>query len=167
MAWIFSLSAECGPSQADALAVAGHFAARQGTGQDVGQGAGQGTGWAAGWVADVVRDDRGNWWAWAVPGGLSRTGIGSDADARAMTEAGHHLYACLRSAPARYRYALAGVEADMFRFFDELTADEDLGAFPGLVLADGVWELAGRPPGFTTFSPGYRWLPYPGEGHPA
>jgi hypothetical protein len=80
-----------------------------------------------------------------------------------MTAVGHQLYEQLRSAPPVYRYALVGVETHEFREFEELSDDDDLTVFPGLVLADAVWLELARPPGFDTFSPGYRWIPYLGE----
>ncbi|MCA1992768.1 MAG: hypothetical protein LDL41_12150 [Coleofasciculus sp. S288] len=35
--------------------------------------------------------------------------------------------------------------------------------FPGLVLAQTVWEAMGTSPGFRPFSPGYVCKPYEGE----
>ena len=145
MAWIFGLSAECGAAEASAAALAAHFAA---------------------WPAGAYADDGGNWWCSVVPGGLSRTGIGSEADASAMTSAGEAVYEQLRSAPAVYRYALVGVEVDDFRSYGELVTDEDLTRFPGLVLSDDTWVACGRPPTFVPFAPGYRWIPYAGESPP-
>jgi hypothetical protein len=142
VAWIFGLSAECGTAKAAAAALAGHFAS---------------------WPAGVIADRHANWWCSVTPGGLSRTGIGSEADASAMTRAGETLYQRLRSAPAVYRYALVGVEVDDFRSYDELVADEDLTRFPGLVLSDDTWAACGRPSAFVPFTPGYRWIPYAGE----
>lgn len=81
-----------------------------------------------------------------------------------MTAAGHQLYDLLRTAPPVYRYALAGVETDEFRTYDELAADwAALTIFPGLVISDDIWAAAGRPPEFGAFAPGYRWIPYNGE----
>ena len=83
-----------------------------------------------------------------------------------MTAEGHRLYEALRSAPPTYRYALAGVETDGFRLFDELADEVDLTGFPGLVVADELWQAIGRPRSFEPFAPGYRWIPYPGEPLP-
>jgi hypothetical protein len=142
MAWIFALNAECGGSVEDARAVAEHFAS---------------------WPTGVQADADDNWWCWAAPAGLSRSGITTAEDAVAMTEAGHQLYDRLRTAPARYRYALVGVETDEFRTYRELVEDDDLTRFPGLVLDKPTWAATGRSPGFVPFTPGYRWLPYRGE----
>jgi hypothetical protein len=142
MAWIFALNAECGPSEATARELSRHFSP---------------------WPSGASRDSLSNWWCWVAPEGLSRTGIGSDEEAAAMTELGNKLYDRLRSAPALYRYALVGVETDQFRDFDELFQDTDLTVFPGLVLSDSVWSALGGPPEFVPFSPQYRWIPYTGE----
>jgi hypothetical protein len=131
VAWIFGLSAECGAEEVPAAALAGHFGA---------------------WPAGVWADSAANWWCSVAPGGLSRVGIGSEADASAMTSAGEALYERLRSAPAVYRNALVGVEVDGFRSYDELVTDEDLTRFPGLVLSVDTWVACGRPPGFVPFA---------------
>jgi hypothetical protein len=142
MALLFGLSAECGPAEADATALAEHFAP---------------------WGARTFADPTGNWWCHVVPDGVPTTGIASEQDAAAMTTLGHALYDRLRSAPPSYRYALAGVEADEFRRYAELREEPDPGQFPGLVLADPLWEALGRPDGFVPFAAGYRWIPYAGE----
>ncbi|OLF18912.1 hypothetical protein [Actinophytocola xanthii] len=143
MGWIFALNAECGRAEGDARALARHF-------HD--------------WSSDVVLIAE-DWWCGVVPAGLSRSGVRSAADAAAMTSAGIQLYERLRSAPPVYRYALVGVETDEFRHYDELTAqDEDVTVFPGLVISDDIWTAVGKPPVFGAFAPGYRWLPYVGEG---
>lgn len=80
-----------------------------------------------------------------------------------MTAMGHMLYDHLSSAPSVYRYALAGVEVEEFRDYDELLAETDLTRFPGLVVADSLWRTLGQPSGFETFAPAYRWLPYRGH----
>jgi hypothetical protein len=144
MAWIFGLSAECGPDAAAAGAVADHFDA---------------------WDRRTFQDVTGNWWCHVTPEGVSRAGVQSAADAAAMTTLGHALYDRLRTAPPTYRYALVGVETDEFRRFDELREDDDVSVFPGLVLSDALWETHGRPPGFVPFAKGYHWLPYAGERH--
>ena len=142
MAWLFSLNAECGPSEDHARELARLF---------------------DGWPSRVFRDGA-NWWCGVIPEGLSRSGVSSDAEATAMTTAGQQLYELLRTAPPVYRYALAGVETDEFRTYDELTADgEDLAIFPGLVISDDIWATVGKPTAFGAFVSGYRWIPYNGE----
>lgn len=142
MAWIFGLNAECGPSGAHACELARHF---------------------HGWPTGIYRDAE-NWWCGVFPDGLSRSGITSDADAAAMTAAGHRLYERLLTAPPVYRYALAGVETDEFHTYDELTVDPaNPWICPGLVLGDDVWATLGKPAAYGPFAPGYRWVPYRGE----
>jgi hypothetical protein len=140
MAWIFGLNAECGGRETHARDLARHF---------------------DGWPSRVFSDGSG-WWCGVAPEGLSRTGIESGADATAMTAAGRRLYWLLRIAPPVYRYALAGVETDKFRKYDELMAD-DLTLVPGLVVSEDIWFATGRRSEFSDFAPGYRWIPYHGE----
>jgi hypothetical protein len=132
MAWVFSLSAEC-EREADATALAAHFAG------DPTSVAGSG----------------GGWWCIVMPAGVRHD------DEAAQREHAPRLYERLRSAPPRYRYALAGVEVDEFRSYSELL-DEDRAlapGFPGLVLAEPLWKRLGEPAGFEAFSPGYVWAP--------
>jgi hypothetical protein len=79
-----------------------------------------------------------------------------------MTELGILLYQRLRSAPT-FRYALAGVEVDEFRTYHELLEESPAPTFPGLVLAEAVWQRMGAPPTFRSFCLGYVWKPYEGE----
>ncbi|MEW2503885.1 MULTISPECIES: hypothetical protein [unclassified Amycolatopsis] len=143
MAWVYALNAECGPHEDRAQALARHF---------------------ADWPTRVFPDGD-DWWCGVLPEGLSRSGAKSAAEAEAMTAAGHALYDRLRTAPPVCRFALAGVETDLFRTFAELRG-EDLRRFPGLVVDDDLWRQEGAPAEFGEFSPGYRWLPYPGEVRP-
>jgi hypothetical protein len=142
MAFLFGLAAECGASQGDADALAHHFAP---------------------WDARTLTDATGHWWCHVVPAGVSRSGIESADDAAAMTALGHELYERLRSAPPLHRFALGGVETDEFRTYAELLEERELQRFPGLVLADPLWDELGRPEGFERFAEGYRWIPYEGE----
>lgn len=133
MAWIFSLSAEC-EHEADAAALAAHFADDP---------------------TGVSEDPCGGWWCGVAPPGVDYDDEAAQRDHTAR------LYEHLRSAPPRYRYALAGVEVDEFRRYDELL-EEDLElapTFPGLVLAEPLWRRLGEPAGFEAFSPGYVWAP--------
>lgn len=43
--------------------------------------------------------------------------------------------------------------------------EESYLAFPGLVLANAVWQAVNAPPVFRPFSLGYVWKPYEGEVH--
>ncbi|MEH2382256.1 MAG: hypothetical protein V7K27_25775 [Nostoc sp.] len=79
-----------------------------------------------------------------------------------MTELGILLYQRLQSAPL-FRYALVGVEVDEFRTYSELIEESSTLAFPGLVLAETVWQAVGSSSAFTPFSPRYVWKLYEGE----
>jgi hypothetical protein len=141
MAWIFALNAECGERETHARDLARHF---------------------DGWPVRIFSDGVG-WWCGVVPEDLSETGANTAAEATAMTAAGRRLYWQLRTAPPVYRYALAGVETDEFRTYDQLMAEKDLTKFPGLVVSEDIWAATGRRAEFSDFAPGYRWIPYRGE----
>ncbi len=153
MAWVFSLSAECGMEQVAAEQFAKHFN-------------------EISWVlsnssqsqchTEVFQDLEGNWWCRVCPSGISEVGIYTPESAYLMTELGLLLYQRLRAAPP-FRYALVGVEVDEFRTYGELLEEFSPVAFPGLVLAETVWQAAGSSPGFRPFSLGYVWKPYEGE----
>lgn len=151
MAWIFSLSAECGPEQMVAEQFARHF-------DD------------ASWVlsngsqcrTDIFQDIEENWWCRVCPSNMSEIGTDTPENAYHMTELGLLLYQRLRTAPS-FRYALAGVEVDEFRTYRELIEESPTVAFPGLVLAETVWQTLGLPSTFRPFSSGYVWKPYEGE----
>jgi hypothetical protein len=149
MAWIFSLSVECGTQKEAAEAVAQHFRGLTVTLAHASE-------FPCG--ASTFCDDEG-WWACICPEGVSRSGIRHEQDAQQMTEIGFVLYERLRSAPP-YRYALVGVEVDGFRYFRELDDDVVVCDFNGLVLADAVWQHVGSPGIFVPFTPGYRWRPF-------
>ncbi|HEX2568478.1 MAG TPA: hypothetical protein VH877_02890 [Polyangia bacterium] len=145
MAWIFSLSAECGPSRDAADAIARHFHA---------------------WPTTVFQEpgDQGNWWCAVTPEGVGRHGAESPEEAARMTALAEMLYDRLKSAPPCYRFALAGVEVDMFRTYGELLAERDVSLLPGLVVDEAIAVQLSRalaePALFVPFSSGYRWLPY-------
>jgi hypothetical protein len=153
MAWVFSLSAECGPTQAAAELFAKHFA-------------------DSSWVlsngiqsrchATIFQDMDDQWWCRVCPSEVSQTGIESSDSAYTMTELGILLYQQLRSAPA-FQYALAGVEVDEFRTHRELITDSGDLHFPGLVLSNEIWEKLTSRPNTTPFKSGYAWIPYEGE----
>lgn len=149
MAWIFSLSAECGPHRAAADALARHFdglviTCASGSRHE---------------CATSVYEFRDSWWALVCPDDVTRIGVRHEEDRRQLTELAIALYDRLRTAPA-FRYALVGVEVDCFRSFDELDDVAASPPFDGLVLADGVWQHIGSPEMFVPFVPGYRWTPF-------
>lgn len=153
MAWVFSLSAECGAEHDTAAQFARHFD-------------------KASWIlsngsqshchAEVFQDINENWWCRVCPSGISEAGIDTPESAYLMTELGIFLYQRLQSAPP-FRYALVGVEVDEFRTYDELLKESANLAFPGLVLTETAWQVLGSSPVFRSFSPGYVWKPYEGE----
>ncbi len=152
MAWIFSLSAECGDKTA-AEQFSQHFD-------------------EVSWIlsngnrshcrAEVFQDIEENWWCRVYSDRISEVGIDTPESAYLLTELGILLYQHLQSTPL-FRYALVGVEVDEFRTYTELLEDNSTLAFPGLVLAETLWQLIGSPQGFRPFSLGYVWRPYEGE----
>ena len=158
MALIFMFAAECGTSREDAAAVARHFAGLRWVLSDglVSETPARAEdGWA------VQNEDDGSWWACVAPSNLSRSGGGSEAEERQMDEVALHLYQRLRTAPPLYRFAAVGVETLHFNVVQNVL-DMARVAHPlhGLVVRQDLWEQAGRPPAFESFSPGYYWQPY-------
>jgi hypothetical protein len=153
MAWIFSLSAECGTDQTTAERFSQHF--NQVT-----------------WVlsngdqihchASIFQDMEENWWCRVSPSEISKIGIDTPETAHLTTELGILLYQQLRTAP-QFRYALVGLEIDEFRTYSELLEDPSAVNFPGLVLAQTLWQSLGASSSFRPFSPAYVWKPYEGE----
>lgn len=153
MAWIFSLSAECGTNEKNANKFAEHFEGRE-------------------WLlynnikcqcyTDTFQDLEQNWWCRVYPKNISEVGIDSPEDAYAMTELGILFYQTLRSSPP-FRYALVGVEVDEFRTYSELIEDLPNLTLPGLVLAKELSPTLETSPLFRLFSPSYVWQPYQGE----
>jgi hypothetical protein len=153
MAWIFSLSAECGAQQAVAEEFSHHFD-------------------QVSWVLSngsqsrcrvgIFQDIEENWWCRVSPSHVSEVGIDTPESAYLMTELGILLYQRLQSALG-FRYALVGVEVDEFRTYTELLESSSTLAFPGLVLAQTMGEAMELSPDFRPFSPGYVWKPYEGE----
>ncbi|MBW4623100.1 MAG: hypothetical protein KME17_27545 [Cyanosarcina radialis HA8281-LM2] len=155
MTWIFSLSAECGVERATAEQFARHFdnvSCRLSNGSQIQ------------YHAEIFQDIEENWWCRVSPSGISEIGIDAPQTAYLMTELGILLYQCLRSAPS-FRYALVGVEVDEFRTYSELLEESPTPTFPGLVLAEQVWQTMGAAPTFRSFSLGYVWQPYEGEAY--
>jgi hypothetical protein len=153
MAWIFSLSAECGPEQGAAICFSSHF---------------EGVAWVLSngvrseCCPSIFQDIDANWWCRVCPSNISEIGIEAPESAYLMTELGILLYQHLKLAPA-FRYALVGVEVDEFRTYSELQAELPNLHFPGLVLADAIYQAKRLPRTFQPFSLGYFWQPYEGE----
>ncbi|WP_009630593.1 hypothetical protein [Synechocystis sp. PCC 7509] len=153
MAWIFSLSAECGAEESSAHKFARHF---------------EGISWLLSnnhhcqCHTDIFQDIEKNWWCRVSPSNLSEVGIDSPGSAYLMTELGILLYQSLRFAP-QFRYALVGVEVDEFRTYSELIEELHSLSIPGLVLAKSLKQELEIPPMFRAFSSNYVWQPYEGE----
>lgn len=166
MAWIYSLSAECGPDRALADAVAAHF---EGLSFELV------TGKTSQCTITVHLDKESNWWADVFPDNLTRSGGSSLTDAIEISEVGFRLYKHLKAAPS-FRFALFGCEVEEFRLFSELAEhvvtygdglkvfDRDP-AFNGLVLRYDVWADLGRPIAFFPFAENYCWHLYEGKEH--
>jgi hypothetical protein len=155
MAWIFSLSAECGAEQATAAQFAQHFDNVSWT---------LSNGIQAHCHTEVFQDMAENWWCRVDPRGISEVGVDSPESAYLMTELGILLYQRLNTAPA-FRYALVGVEVDEFRTYDELVEEASVLRFPGLVMSENVWQVTGASSAFRPFSHGYVWKPYEGKAY--
>lgn len=155
MAWVFSLSAECGSEQGTAEQFAKHF---------------EDTSWFLSNGSQpqcrttIFQDIDENWWCRVCPVGMSEIGIEAPDSAYLMTELGILLYQHLQSAPT-FRYALVGLEVDEFRMFNELLDEAPNLSMPGLVVSDKTWQAIGAPSTFRTFSSGYVWQPYEGEAY--
>jgi hypothetical protein len=153
MAWIFSLSAECGSDESNTHKFAEHF---EGISLLLSNGC------QCQCHTDIFQDIEENWWCRVSPNNLSEVGIDSPASAYLMTELGILLYQSLRLAPT-FRYALVGVEVDEFRTYSELIEELSNLSIPGLVLAKPIEQELGVLPLFRPFSPIYVWQPYAGE----
>lgn len=153
MAWIFSLSAECGSDDIKAKHFAEYF---------------DGVTWSLSnghqcqCRTATFQDMDENWWCRVYPNNISEIGIESPESAYLMTELGILLYQHLRFAP-EFRYALVGVEVDEFRTYSELLEDLPSFSVPGLVLAAEMGQQIELSPAYRPFSLGYVWLPYEGE----
>jgi hypothetical protein len=146
MAWIFSLSAECGSDESSAKEFAQFFSNFS----------------PLPCRTDTFQDIENNWWCRTYPNDLSKVGIDNPESAFLMTSLGLILYAHLKYAPS-FRYALVGVEVDEFRTYSELIEDLPNLSIPGLVLSTALAPEAETLTGFQPFSSGYVWQPYKGE----
>ena len=153
MAWLFSLSAECG-TQTQAELFLAYFQKLSWT---------LGDGKKITTAPELMEDCDGNWWCMVVPVGMDENLVKGDENTRQIREIGKLIYGSLQNAPD-FRYALLGVEVDVFRTFSELLEDtiitDQPSSFEGLVLAESIWEMINRPAGFQIFKPGYVWIPY-------
>jgi hypothetical protein len=153
MAWVFSLSVECGTEQSQAEKFAEHFSDLT-------------------WIinsgiqsqcrSDIFADLERNWWCRVCPSGLSEIGIEAPESAYLMTELGILLYQRLRSAPS-FRYGIVGVEVDEFRTYSELIDDATVTNLSGIVISQDIWQLLGSPSTLRNFTLNYLWKPYEGE----
>ncbi|MDX2256318.1 MAG: hypothetical protein NW214_12450 [Pseudanabaenaceae cyanobacterium bins.39] len=153
MAWIFSLSAECGAVENNAHKFATHF---ERTSFLLSNGC------QCQCHTDIFQDIEENWWCRVSPSNLSEVGIDSPESAYLMTELGILLYQSLRFA-TNFRYALVGVEVDEFRTYSELIEESSKLSISGLVLAKAIQNDLGVLSMFQPFSPNYVWQPYAGE----
>ena len=153
MAWIFSLSAECGSDESKADKFAQYF---QGMSLLLSNGR------QCQCRTDIFQDIEENWWCRVSPNNLSEVGIDGLESAYSMTELGILLYQSLGFAPT-FRYALVGVEVDEFRTYTELIEESSNLSIPGVVLAKPLAGELGILPVFRSFSPSYVWQPYAGE----
>ena len=151
MAWIFSLSAECGSDESNAKEFAQYFTAKPCMFSNP---------WP--YCADTFQDSEKNWWCRVYLNHLSKVGINNTESAFSMTELGLTLYRNLLSSPP-FRYALVGVEVDEFRTYSELIEDLPNLSIPGLVLAKTIEQEVETLPIFRAFGSSYVWQPYEGE----
>lgn len=54
-----------------------------------------------------------------------------------------------------FRYCLAGLETDEFRSYSELLPDIEGFDFGGLIVSNGIYEIAGKPAGYQEQINGY------------
>lgn len=127
MAWIFSLSAECGLDEDRAQLVAKHFDGLAVILDD-------GSKYLC--SANVFDIDHA-WWVMCCPSDVTVTGINNAEDERVLTAIGFVLYEHLKTSPP-YRFASVGVEVDGWRDYNEIDSDVIELDFSGLVLADAT-----------------------------
>lgn len=138
MAWIFSVSAECGPDRTAAERFRDHFAEAIVEGRAT--------------RADLCESEGAWWCVVAVP-------EIDPCDPVAQGRAARQLRDRLRSSPP-FRFAHVGVEVDLFRTWEELRGERfDHPAMNGVVLSLAAFLHAGSPADFVEFRPGYVWRP--------
>ncbi len=161
MAYLFSLSAECGADKSIAEDFAKHF--EELTFKLV-------TGTTSVCKNWVHQNPEMNWWVTVLPSEITKTGVNSKKDCIELSELGLRLYKHLLTAPF-FRYALAGVEVDDFMYYSDLFKsvctypDERraLHGFTGLILRKEIWKELGEPIAFVKFKTDYVWQIYYGE----
>lgn len=153
MAWIFSLSAECGADASNARKFAEHF---EGISLSMSNSR------QCQCRTDVFQDIEENWWCRVSPNNLSEVGIDSPESAYLMTELGILLYQSLRFVQT-FRYALVGVEVDEFMTYSELIEEASDLAIAGIVLEKSLAQEIKTLSLFRPFSPSHVWQPYSGE----
>jgi hypothetical protein len=155
MAWIFSLSAECGALRQDAEIFRDYFQGLTLTLSD---------GKEIQCSADTYFQDRdGNWWTIVIPEGMV-IGRGEDLTLRKKeraSEVGFLLYDYLKSAPP-FRYAMVGLEVDGFLEESEFKTF-DWRIYDGIVLSKSFCEKLNCQNELVKFTQDYYWQPYLGE----
>jgi hypothetical protein len=155
MAWIFSLSAECGNSLESAERFTNYFLdlpLKFADGLEI-------RCWS-----NVFHDGENNWWSLVNPKSIIAGGVDCIVEhckTERTSEAGFLLYEHLRSAPP-FRYAIVGWEVDGFAEEQELDS-ADLQTLDGLVLSREFCERLDCFSKFEPFASKYFWLPYRGE----
>ena len=155
MAYIFSLSAECGNLREDAETFANYF-------QNLILKFSDGLEILC--SSMILRCSGNNWWCLVNPKGIIAGRSDYEAElckTERTSEAGFLLYEKLKTAPA-FRYAIVGWEVDGFREADEFD-DNDLRTLDGLVFSQEFCEKFNCLAEFTPFATGYYWRPYLGE----
>jgi hypothetical protein len=153
MAYIFSLSAECGNLRENAETFTNYF-------QNLTLKLSDGLEILC--SSNIFRDGANNWWSLVNPTGIIVSGRSEDKTELCKTErtseVGFLLYEHLKTAPP-FRYAIVGWEVDGFREFD----DNDLQTLDGLVFSQEFCEKFNCFSKFKPFATGYYWQPYRGE----
>ena len=155
MAWIFSLSAECGELRTSAEKFTDYFQnliLKFADGLEIPCS------------ANVFYDGENNWWSLVNPKSIIAGGINCKVEhckTERTSEAGFLLYEHLKFAPP-FRYAIAGWEVDGFAEEGELDS-ADLQTLDGLVLSQEFCERLNCFSTFKPFSSNHYWLPYQGE----
>jgi hypothetical protein len=162
MAWLFSLSVECGDDRSTAEKVSGHF---ENCAFDLITG-------KHSVCRCSIHEDEQAWWVVVAPSNVTRSGVASVTDAVELTELGLQLRARLLTAPP-FRYAMAGVEVDDFASYSDLLGivvtrpdDKTIPLYfqhSGLVISKEMREAMGRPIGFTPFGERHLSTYYAGE----
>jgi len=155
MAWVFSLSAECGDLRESAERFTDYFQNLTLKFAD---------GLEIPCSANVFGGGASSWWSLVNPKGIIAGGVDCRVElckAERSSEAGFLLYEHLKFAPS-FRYAIVGWEVDGFADAEELNS-ADLQTLDGLVLSQEFCERLNCFSTFEPFTSNYFWLPYRGE----